>query len=142
MNGSTLGRKADGLRFDLIPEDALAEVAYVFTAGAKKYDDRNWEFGYSWSRSVRALISHLSFWQAGEEFDAETNSRHLAQVAWHALVLLAFSIRGIGTDDRRHPSDAVLRALHAVRERRIPDIPKYGISVPKYEGPKLKMVDE
>jgi hypothetical protein len=133
----TEGRKSGGLRFDLLPVDALAEVAYVYTAGAQKYEDRNWEKGYKWSLSIRALVSHLYFFLAGEDRDPETGSLHIAQVVWHGLALLTFYLRGIGDDDRAENQQTV-RALYAVRERPIPTIERFTNAVqvrPSSDGP-------
>jgi len=98
----TGGQKGSKLaRFDLLPGDALWAVAEHFGRGAVKYgEDRNWEKGYAWSLSFAALMRHAWAWWQGEDKDAETGSSHLAAVAWHALVLLAFELRGAGTDNR------------------------------------------
>lgn len=76
-------------RYDLLPADALREVAEHFGKGAVKYDaPRNWEKGYDWSLSFAALQRHAwAFW-AGEDMDPELQSHHMAAVAFHALVLL------------------------------------------------------
>jgi len=101
--GSSLSAGKKGVkdaRFDLIPVDALWSVAKVFGKGAEKYAVRNWERGYDWSKTYGAMQRHLSlFWQ-GEDRDPETGLPHLAHVAWHALALLTFYLRGTGTDDR------------------------------------------
>ncbi len=87
-------------RFDLIPYDALWQVALVFGKGAEKYAERNWERGYEWSKSLGAMQRHLAlFWQ-GQDEDEETGLPHIAHAAWHALVLLAFYVRLTGEDDR------------------------------------------
>lgn len=97
--GGEKGQKAQ--RFDLLPGDALWEVATVFGEGAKKYAARNWELGYRWSLSFAACQRHLwQFWQQREDKDSETRCYHLASAAFHVLALLAFSLRKIGTDDR------------------------------------------
>lgn len=100
---STEGRKDDEgkLRFDLLPVDALAEVTDVFTEGASKYGDRNWEAGMRWGRVFSAAMRHLwAFWW-GEELDAETGRHHLAHAACCVLFLLAYALRGnVGVDDR------------------------------------------
>jgi hypothetical protein len=44
---------------------------------------------------------------AWEDRDPETGSLHITAVAWHALVLLAFHLRGAGTDDR--PKNASIK---------------------------------
>lgn len=96
----TGGEKGSKLaRFDLIPMDAMWHVAEVYGRGAQKYADRNWEKGYKWGLSVAAMLRHLSMRLNGEVFDEETGSRHMAQVVWHALALLTFEIRRLGTDD-------------------------------------------
>ena len=105
----TGGQKGSKLaRFDLIPWDALWLVAEVFGYGAKKYEDRNWEKGYAWGLSLAALHRHLTRRLQGEIFDDDPNFppntvRHLAQVVWHALVLLTFELRGLGTDNVTQP---------------------------------------
>lgn len=98
----TGGQKGSKLaRFALIPMDALWAVAEHFGLGARKYEDRNWERGYRWSLSYDALLRHLALDMQGQERDEETGSLHIVAVAWHALVLVAFRLRGIGTDDRK-----------------------------------------
>lgn len=114
------GRKADGLRYDLFPPDAMDEIAYIYTAGAKKYADRNWEDGYEWGKSIAALKRHLSLFEARVEWDQETDGHHMAQVAWHAIALLAFALRGKGIDDRSKGAHAY--TLFATRRRDIPNI--------------------
>lgn len=77
-------------RYDLIPAVPLNELAKVYGKGASKYADRNWEGGYDWSLSFAALNRHLwAFWN-GEDTDPELGTPHMANVAWHAFVLLEF----------------------------------------------------
>lgn len=96
------GRKddQDKIRFELLPGDALRAIAVILTFGAKKYSDRNWEKGMHWSRPYGALQRHLTDWFEGKGLDEETGKSHL----WHAgcclLFLIAYELRGIGTDDR------------------------------------------
>lgn len=112
---ATGGQKARKLaRFALLPFDALWAVAEVFGVGATKYEDRNWERGYPWDWSFDALQRHLKlWWQDGHDYDTvdgtkggervegvHTGCPHIAQVGWHALVLITFWLRGIGTDTR------------------------------------------
>lgn len=98
---TTGGAKGQKLfRTDLLPADALLAVAEHFGRGARKYEDRNWEKGYAWSLSYAALLRHLLAFWGGEDIDEETGSLHLQAVGFHALALLAFSLRDAGTDDR------------------------------------------
>lgn len=87
-------------RYDLLPADALHSLVNVYTAGAAKYADRNWEKGMSWSRCFGSLMRHCwAFWR-GETFDPESKCHHMAHAAWNALALVAYDLRGVGTDDR------------------------------------------
>lgn len=95
-------RKDDSgkLRFDLIPENSIKELAKVFTIGAKKYDDRNWEMGMKWGRVYAAMQRHAWAWWGGEKCDQEDGQHHLGSVMWCAAVLMEYERRGWGEDDR------------------------------------------
>lgn len=88
-------------RTDLLPFDALTDVADVLDYGAKKYAARNWELGMAWGRLVGAALRHLFAWCGGQETDPESGKHHLAHFACCALMLLALVKRGVGTDDRK-----------------------------------------
>ena len=100
---TTEGIKYDNekLRLDLLPFDALMEVAEVYSMGAKKYSDRNWEKGLSYMRIVGALLRHLFAWILGEERAADDKQRHLASVVWCGLALLTYELRGMKEFDDR-----------------------------------------
>lgn len=102
-NSETIGatkHDAGKPRYDLIPYDALKEIAKVLSFGASKYQDRNWEKGFSYSRPFRAAVGHLCDWFLGEENDPESGLSHLAHAACNILFLLTFRIRKTGADDR------------------------------------------
>lgn len=88
------------LRYDLIPAGSLEALVRVYTFGAGKYGDRNWEKGMSWGRVFGAIMRHLWAWWRGEDADSETGISHLAHAAWGCFTLLAYVDRGVGTDDR------------------------------------------
>lgn len=79
-------------RFDLVPFDALWEVAKVYTTGATKYDAWNWRRGLLYSRVVAALLRHLFKWWMGERYDQEDGQHHLSSVVWGALTLLHYDL--------------------------------------------------
>ena len=79
-------------RFDLIPADALEEVAKVYTIGANKYGDRNWELGMSYGRLFGALMRHAWGWWKGERDDKENKLHHLSSVIFNALALLHYEL--------------------------------------------------
>lgn len=88
-------------RVDLIPPEAMMELGKLYAAGAKKYADRNWERGMPWSKCLGPLMRHLFKWMAGERRDPETGLSHMTHVAWNAVALVTYEIRGIGADDVR-----------------------------------------
>jgi len=90
----------DKIRLDLLPYDAIEEIGKVMTQGAKKYRDRNWEKGMTWSRLFASTLRHLfAFWR-GEKVDPEFGISHLAHAGCCILFLLAHKMRKIGVDDR------------------------------------------
>ncbi len=107
----TTGRKdSKPQRMDLLPPDALMAVSEVFAScggsmlpGGEivdpRYEDRNWEKGYDWGLTLGALLRHTMQFMAGEDVN-DSGQLHAAHIAWHALVLTAFQLRGIGTDTR------------------------------------------
>ena len=102
VNPDGSGVKADDEkpRVDLFPMEALMGPSEVFTFGAKKYGERNWEKGMNWGRPFAALMRHMWAWWSGEKRDPETGMPHL----WHAgcclAMLIAYEQRKIGNDDR------------------------------------------
>ena len=84
-------------RYDMIPADALDELARHYGKGAEKYAAfdsgdglgkiDNWRRGYDWSLSYAALQRHAwAFWNR-EDIDEETGSKHLIAAAWHCLTM-------------------------------------------------------
>lgn len=75
---------ADGKgRFDLLPFEALQQVALIFEVGAKKYAERNWEKGIPTSRFADSAMRHLHKYVAGHR-----DEPHAAMAAWNILCLL------------------------------------------------------
>lgn len=108
----TEGRKddKDKVRIELIAPELLFAVGDVSTFGAKKYGDRNWEKGMSWSRVFGALMRHMWCWWGGAlptsknfvfgDLDMETGKSHLWHAACCIMYLIAYEARGTGIDDR------------------------------------------
>lgn len=110
VTGGRKGTKPE--RPDLIPVAPLRELARHYSFGAEKYTERdeggnithdganNWQLGYNWSLSYAALLRHLlAFWE-GEDIDAETGSKHIIAVAWHAFALAWYMDNRREFDDR------------------------------------------
>lgn len=99
--GAQKGRKPE--RYDLIPFEALDEVARVYGMGAEKYDDWNWAKGFAWSLSIGAAFRHMASYAAGEDLDPESGLPHPAHAVFHMLALITFRQHDLGTDDRWRP---------------------------------------
>ena len=84
-------------RMELLPMDALMEVAKVLTYGAKKYAPGNWKkVPEARERYTGALLRHLAAWMEGEEADPEAKDEillHIAQAATNALFLVHFELQ-------------------------------------------------
>jgi len=87
------------LRPDLLPPDAMEAVTMVFTYGAVKYADRNWEKGMKHSRVLGAAKRHLSAVELGENIDEESGLPHVAHAIASLLFLLSYQMRNIGFAD-------------------------------------------
>jgi hypothetical protein len=100
--GANKELKAD--RYDLIPSYALEQLALVYGLSCKdhggKYEARNWEKGYPWGWSFRALFKHAFAALRGEWLDPESGLPHLSHAAWHCFTLMVYFHYKLGTDDR------------------------------------------
>lgn len=83
------------LRWDLLPYPALSEVTSVFTYGAKKYGDRNWEKGIARNRLFAACMRHLVAYLENPEWpvDEESGELHLAHAAANLLMCLHLDLQ-------------------------------------------------
>ena len=84
----------DKPRMDLLPLDALEEVAKVLTFGAKKYAANTWQkVPDAERRYVAALLRHLTACEKGETNDTESGLTHAAHMATNALFILWFELQ-------------------------------------------------
>ena len=92
---------ANKLRYDLIPPEGLEELARTYTHGASHPDGaRRWEQGGSWLRLFAAMMRHAWKWRRGEDYDKESGLHHMASVAFYAMALVTYKVRGVKEDDR------------------------------------------
>ena len=119
MSKQELGGKKydDGkLRYDLLPVEALQEVVKVFSEGAKKYGDRNWEKGIVYHRLYAASQRHLAQFLMGRPLDDELSTHHVANAVVNLLMLLQFELEGRGkelndlTKNHRLPPNMIIKA--------------------------------
>ena len=88
------------VRIELVPSSFIKATAEVFTWGALKYDDRNWERGFPYSVPYSSLMRHLLAWFDGEDLDPESGLNHLKHAACNLAMLIDFVEKGKGEDDR------------------------------------------
>ena len=85
--------------FTLIPQEALLEVAKVFTYGANKYGVFNYSYGTGFRRYVAAANRHINQWLRGEDID-ESGTNHLSNAIASLMMVLDNQKTNKGTDDR------------------------------------------
>lgn len=79
----------DKPRYDLIPPEAMNELAKVLTYGAEKYSPDNWmKVDDGIPRYYAAMQRHVEAWRSGEHTDPESGLTHLS----HAMTCLSFLI--------------------------------------------------
>ena len=90
-------RHACGVRFDLIPGDALAEVARTLANGAKKYGDNNWKESRMVGENgpINHALKHIHYYNAGIEDDESPDPNiHLANAITNLLFELHYNLNG------------------------------------------------
>ena len=106
------GKKYDGmdpadgvemkLRYDLIPPEILEHLARIYTHGAKKYGENQWqEVDPFYNRYYAAAERHIQDDRKGETVDPLSGELHLAHAFWNIGALLWKRIKeqGEGTDE-------------------------------------------
>jgi hypothetical protein len=89
------------IRYDLLEPYAIQELARVFTKGAEKYEDHNWEKGMNWSSMLASCKRHIAAWEMGTNIDTESGLSHLAHAAWNIMGLISYSKIYPQGDDRQ-----------------------------------------
>lgn len=78
----------DKVRYDLVPVEALNEVAVILTQGARKYKPNNWRECQDPDRYIAAAMRHFELYRAGHWADEESGRPHLAHVICNLMFLL------------------------------------------------------
>jgi len=104
------------LRFDLIPPEAMVEIAKVYTDGAEKYSARNWEKGLSMDECIGALERHFSRFKLGQDVNPNTGSHEAAHMAFWCMAIISQYHRGISIEDSRKERKVNLEKLKAFLE--------------------------
>jgi hypothetical protein len=112
--GTGLRFNQSKLRYDLVEPHAHRDMVKVLTYGAKKYFDRNWENGLSWTSVIASAKRHLAAIEAGEDYDFDpecegcktgfcekhSGELHVANLACNAHFLNAYYYLFPQGDDR------------------------------------------
>lgn len=76
----------------------MERIGWVFSKGAERYGQRNWEKGMPFSRYLASAERHLMQFKQGD-----TDEDHLAQVVWNLCAILHHQEVGPpGLDDLPH----------------------------------------
>lgn len=75
-------------RYDLIPPEAIHELAIHFEDGAKKYGERNWELGQPISRIMDSALRHTFSYMAKKK-----DENHLAAACWNLVAAMTIRAR-------------------------------------------------
>lgn len=78
----------------------LELVAKVGDFGAQKYGQWNYKAGMPWMKLAGSIARHFFAWLSHEDLDKESGLPHLAHLVYDGLMLLDYSIRQKGVDDR------------------------------------------
>lgn len=92
-------------RFDLLPSEALEEVAIILTFGAEKYGAHNWKGGIVYSRLVAAALRHIYAFLRGETIDPESGRPHIAHAICNLMFILYFMRVGPASLDDRYKKE-------------------------------------
>ena len=87
---SGAARSTMEVRWDLLCEEFIRDMAIVMKEGADKYGDDNWKSGVPEGVTMNHLLEHLYQWQIGDRSEP-----HLAKVAINAMFLDWYEQRGV-----------------------------------------------
>ena len=87
---SGAARSTMDVRWDLLCEEFIRDMAVVMKEGADRYGDNNWKQGVPEGVTVNHLIEHLYRWQEGDRGEL-----HLAKVAINAMFLDYYERYGV-----------------------------------------------
>ena len=130
-------------RMDLIPSEAEIAEAWVWTFGAKKYGDRNWQEGINYSRLVAAMQRHLTAIKRGELIDPESGLPHAACIRCSAGMLLYFEANAeLKVDVNNLNADIVKKALNGQAKlptkSKLNDLPENPLTRPSWADTVMK----
>ncbi len=90
LKGTGIKYDKDKPRWDLLPYEQLGKVVEVYTKGAIKYEDYNWQkLANPEERWFSAIMRHLTAWKQGNKNnDEDWGLPHLAHAIFGCLALM------------------------------------------------------
>lgn len=85
------GKKYDQgkLRWDLLPLTLIEDIVKIYTFGAQKYGENNWQkLKDGYNRYKAAMFRHLMEFEKGHVNDNESGLNHLAHMCWNAIAMM------------------------------------------------------
>ena len=89
------------IRYDLIPPEALLELARVYTLGAERYGDHNVEKGIPIHECLGAIERHVARFKMGQDLSPKHQTHEMAHAAFWCFTLISQYYRGLEVEDRR-----------------------------------------
>ncbi len=85
----------------LIPQTAIAHMAFAMMEGGRRYGEYNWRVKPIQARTyIAAAGRHLAAWLDGEEEASDSKAHHLAHAMATIAIVLDAQIHGTLVDDR------------------------------------------
>jgi len=76
-------------RFDLIPPQAMRQLAIVYEYGTRKYAANSWRAVEGGLQAYEAAgLRHYNAWKRGEKLDPESGLPHLAHFLWNVVAMI------------------------------------------------------
>lgn len=128
---------------DLLDTTALVEMARVLDYGKHKYNAHNWRAGIQWSRTVAAIMRHVTAFNNGEDVDPETGISHIAHAAVNCMFLLNFQQTHKELDDRYKAPQGLAQMEFPWADTLVPssysaqEFPAPGACIPFTESPRV-----
>lgn len=70
-------------RLSLLSFPAVIRIAWVYTRGAERYGEHNWQKGMPYSRYIDSALRHIAAWIKGER-----DEDHLAMACWNLMAIM------------------------------------------------------
>jgi len=96
-------------RWDLINDKDIESVANIYTMGARKYSDNNWQ-RVDPDRYYGALMRHLATANTIHKFDSELGCMHAHLVFWNLIALMYMDTEKAIKEQVSEPPEELKRA--------------------------------